>query len=117
MIPGKNRPNLGKPFVAARTAIENDLTKIWENILEIDEIGIHDNFFEMGGDSLQVAMLIAAMRENYKVQMSLRTVFERPTIAELVSIIDGSRNEGADSSEGRENEDLKDKLKKLESDL
>ena len=114
--PGKNRPNLEKPFVSARSIIENDLTKIWGKILEIDEIGIHDNFFELGGDSLQASMLLAAIRENYKVQMTFRTIFERPTIAGLVSIIDGSRNEGANLDEGSKIESLKDKLRKLEGD-
>ena len=50
--PGKNRPNLKKPFVDGRSTVENDLIKIWEKILEIDKIGIHDNFFDLGGDSL-----------------------------------------------------------------
>jgi amino acid adenylation domain-containing protein len=116
-IPGKNRANHEKPFVAARTTIEYDLTKIWKKILEIDEIGIHDNFFEVGGDSLQAAMLLDAIRDNYKVQISIRTIFERPTIAELTSIVEGSRYEGADLSEKRQSENLKDKLRKLGSDL
>ena len=106
----RDRPSSAKPSVG----IEKELARIWLKLLDIEQIDINDNFFEMGGDSLQVAMLIAAMREKYQVQMSFRTFFERPTIAGLVSIIEGTPKEGADPDKRHEEKDLKDKLKKLE---
>jgi acyl carrier protein len=109
---GRDRPRSAKPSVG----IEKELAQIWLKLLDIEDVGSNDNFFEMGGDSLQVAVFIAAIREKYQVRMSFRTFFERPTIAGLVSIIEDSQKDDAGQEKGHEDRDLKDKLRKLERD-
>lgn len=70
-------------FVAPQTAIENILANIWSDILDIKSIGVHGNFFEVGGHSLLAVQVISRIKETFGVDLSLRSIFEFPTIAEL----------------------------------
>jgi acyl carrier protein len=87
-------------FVAPGNEVELELCKICAELLSIpwnDEqspIGIHDNFFELGGHSLLATQFISRIREIYKVELPLRTLFERPTIAELGKVIDQMKESG-----------------------
>ena len=69
--------------VAPRNQIEESLTELWKAVLAVPEAGIHDNFFEQGGHSLLATQLVSRMREVFEVDVSLRVVFERPTIVAL----------------------------------
>jgi acyl transferase domain-containing protein len=82
-----SRPNLQVPFVAARVDMERRMAAIWQEALSIEEVGIHDNFFDMGGDSLIATLLIGRLSEDFHVDLSLRTLFDAPTIAELAVAI------------------------------
>ena len=75
-------------FVAPRTPIEEMLASIWANILRIDLVGIHDNFFTLGGDSLLAIQIIAQMRVSLGVELSFSRLLEFPTIASLVKIVE-----------------------------
>jgi len=86
--PGKKRPNLEKPFEAARTSIEYNLTKIWEKILEIDEIGIHDNFFDLGGDSLSAFRILNEVKKKFGQHLPIETILKVSTINELAQFVD-----------------------------
>jgi len=66
-----------------RNENEETMVKIWQQILEIDEIGIEDDFFELGGHSLLAIRLVSAIRKVYKVEMPIGDIFDYPTIAEL----------------------------------
>lgn len=66
-----------------RTPVENELRDIWCSILKKKEIGMNENFFTLGGDSLLAMKLIAEVRERLKVQVPLGSLFEAPTIAGL----------------------------------
>ncbi|BBC27198.1 non-ribosomal peptide synthetase [Pseudanabaena sp. ABRG5-3] len=66
-----------------RTPIEDLLVSIWSNILGIKSIGIHDNFFEMGGHSLKVMQVMARVRDSFSIDLPLQTLFREPTIAGL----------------------------------
>lgn len=72
------------------TELEQKLVKIWQDLLEIDTIGIHDNFFELGGDSLLVIRLISIVRKYLETEIKIDSVFDHPTIAELA----GQLNKG-----------------------
>ena len=72
-----------KTFVAPRTSLEATLADIWGQVLEIERVGIHDNFFELGGDSLLATRLTSRVRNTLEVELSLESLFEAPTIAEL----------------------------------
>ncbi|HEC84379.1 MAG TPA: SagB/ThcOx family dehydrogenase, partial [Thioploca sp.] len=75
-------------FVAPRTLIEKQLANIITSLLKIEQASIFDNFFDMGGDSVLAAQLISKMRETFEVELPLRTLFEKPTIASLAERIE-----------------------------
>ncbi len=77
------RPDLPTPFEAPRSELEERLANLWRNILGLDRVGVHDNFFDLGGDSLMATRLIGRLDEDFGVQLSLRTIFEAPTVADL----------------------------------
>jgi hypothetical protein len=76
------------PNVAPRTPIEKTLARIWCEVIGLDNAGVHDNFFELGGHSVLVTQVAARIRKAFQVEVGLRTVFERPTIAELAEVIE-----------------------------
>jgi amino acid adenylation domain-containing protein len=76
------------PFAAPCTPIEEMLAGIWTEVLGIEEIGIHDNFFELGGHSLLATRVISQLREVFKIELPLRRLFEKPTVAELAKNIE-----------------------------
>lgn len=83
-LPLPNEKDLQKEkYVAPTNDSEERLCKIWEEILKLDNIGIHDNFFSLGGHSLLATRLISAIRQEFKVELQLRTLFESPTVATL----------------------------------
>lgn len=76
--------HVAKPaFVAPRNALEEVLQQVWQEVLEMEGISVHDNFFQLGGHSLLVTMLISKIREIFEVKLSLRSIFDAPTIASL----------------------------------
>ncbi|HEU4712838.1 MAG TPA: amino acid adenylation domain-containing protein [Pyrinomonadaceae bacterium] len=86
--PDSQRPDLESAFVAPRTPVEQVLATIWSEVLGVAGVvvvGAEDNFFELGGHSLVVTQVIARIREVFHVDLSLRTLFECPTIASLAA--------------------------------
>ncbi|WP_144174656.1 non-ribosomal peptide synthetase [Pseudomonas sp. Kh13] len=75
----------GRAWVAPRNAIEQALAAIWQEVLEVEQVGVDDNFFELGGDSLRVLKMLSKVRarEDLPIELKLRDVIARPTIAEL----------------------------------
>jgi hypothetical protein len=78
-------------YVGPRHATEETLCRLWQEVLRRDRVGIHDNFFEIGGHSLLAAQVATRMRESFKVDIPLRRMFEAPTIAQLAEVIDQAR--------------------------
>lgn len=72
-----------KVFTAPRTPLESSLAAIWCQSFGMDQVGITDNYFELGGDSLLATKLSVMVRKNLGVELSLGSIFERSTIAEL----------------------------------
>ena len=70
-------------YVAPRNEQEAQLVSIWEHILGVEKIGIYDNFFDMGGHSLLVMRVIAAIRKNLQWELGVRDIFLHPTIAAI----------------------------------
>ncbi|MBW4500881.1 MAG: amino acid adenylation domain-containing protein [Scytonema hyalinum WJT4-NPBG1] len=75
-------------FVAPRTPTEEILVKIWAEVLKLERLGIHDNFFDLGGHSLLTTQLLSKVRETFQVDVSLRSLLEMPTVAGLAEKID-----------------------------
>ena len=87
--PGKfyPRPALREPYAAPATEAQEKLARIWQQVLAIDKIGINDDFFELGGNSLLATQLVMETREAFKRSVPLRDFFETPTIAELSALL------------------------------
>ncbi len=73
---------IADPASAPRTELEAQLAQIWADVLKVPQVGVHDNYFALGGDSIQVLQLVSRAREA-GLGLSPRAVFERPTVAEL----------------------------------
>jgi acyl carrier protein len=93
--PASNRVDSKHPFTPPRTPTEETLAKIWRELLRQPEIGIDDNFFEIGGHSLLAMQLMARARNEFQTEISLRNIFEAPTIAELAVILDRKKDQPA----------------------
>jgi len=83
------RARTSKSFAAPRTRTEGTLAAIWQAIFQLSEVGVHDNFFDLGGDSItSIRMISEARRQG--LSLSPRDIFTHQTIARLASFIDGS---------------------------
>lgn len=74
-------------FVSPRNLTEEILVKIWSELLGV-RVGIYDNFFELGGHSLLATQIISRIRQAFQVDLPLRSLFEKPTVAELAENLD-----------------------------
>ncbi|MEG4330809.1 amino acid adenylation domain-containing protein [Microcoleus sp. AT9_A2] len=80
--------NFTDTFVGPRTPAEEILAEIWSQLLNLKQVGIHDNFFDLGGHSLLITQLLAKVRECFQVELPLRVLFEAPTVAGLAEKIE-----------------------------
>ena len=77
------RPQLSTPLVAPSTETETKIAEVWESMLGVRPVGIHDGFLELGGDSLLAARLVARLREIFDLDLPVRLFFEAPTVEQL----------------------------------
>jgi acyl transferase domain-containing protein/acyl carrier protein/phospholipid N-methyltransferase len=82
------RPNLKNAYVAPTNEIEEQIAKIFQELLGIQQVGIHDNFFALGGDSLTGTVLVSQLRKCFQLELPVRALFEAPSIAELALSIE-----------------------------
>jgi acyl carrier protein len=75
-------------YVAPRTTTEVGLCQIWAEVLHAPTVGVHDNFFSMGGHSLIATQVISRVRRLFSVELPLRELFRAPTIEALANRID-----------------------------
>lgn len=81
------RPNLSSIYVVPGNPEEQTIAEIWQQVLGIEKVGIHDNFFDLGGHSLLVAKVIAQLRSAFSVEFPMGSLFERPTVHLLSKVI------------------------------
>jgi amino acid adenylation domain-containing protein len=86
-LPSSVDAPLVKEFVAPRTPVELRLASIWREVLRVENVSVNDNFFELGGHSLLAAQVIARTRTSLSAELTLRRLFETPTIAGLAQAI------------------------------
>jgi amino acid adenylation domain-containing protein/thioester reductase-like protein len=91
-IVSATRPNLGVETIAPRNPTEVKLAAIWSQILDIQEIGINDNFFDLGGNSLSIAYLLGRVENTFEVRVPISDLFANPTIAGLAEWIAASQS-------------------------
>jgi amino acid adenylation domain-containing protein len=93
-------------YIGPRTLLEKKMADVWLSVLNINKIGIYDNFFECGGHSLLATQLVSRLRSALDIQVSLRALFDNPTIAGLASEVassDKSEQNDLKSSQVRNN--------------
>ena len=97
--PDQNRVEAEQSYVAPRNPVEELLANIWAEVLKLEKIGVHDNFFGLGGHSLKVTQVISRVREALRLDLPVRVLFEAPTIAELASRVEQSTPEAGELEE------------------
>lgn len=85
--PGRARPLLETAFVAPRTPVEARVAGIWAEVLDLEQVGIHDGFLELGGDSLRAGQVLSRVAGIFQVPLPLQAHFDAPTVAEMAVAI------------------------------
>lgn len=81
------RPKLRQQYVAPRSEVEHKLAALWQKTLHIDRVGIHDSFFELGGDSVLAAQVLAMAQKAYGISINPQDAFKAFTIERLAAIL------------------------------
>jgi acyl-coenzyme A synthetase/AMP-(fatty) acid ligase/acyl carrier protein len=77
-------------YVPPGTPIEETLAGIWREVLRVERVGIHDNFFDLGGDSITGMRVISRVRQAFEVPIAIGAIFNAPTVAELAEHVESS---------------------------
>ncbi|MFP2957382.1 amino acid adenylation domain-containing protein [Myxococcus sp. 1LA] len=82
-------------YEAPRTPIEVQLAAIWRDVLAVEQVGARDSFFDLGGQSMKAVQVVARIQETWKVDVSLRALFEHPTLEALAKHLETLQQPGA----------------------
>jgi amino acid adenylation domain-containing protein len=85
--PDESRPEISVPYESPRNESERNLVGIWEAVLKIHPVGIHDDFLELGGHSLLAALIIAKINQTFGIDLSLRSLLDVSTVAGLAGVV------------------------------
>jgi acyl carrier protein len=97
-LPAPERGADASAYVAPGDAVEEKLADIWQEVLQLDRVGVHDNFFALGGHSLLATQVVTRVRETLGVELPLRRMFESPTVFRLARDVweaQGAREAGS----------------------
>jgi acyl transferase domain-containing protein len=81
------RPELRTPYLAPRTKVEGRVAEVWQDCLGIEQVGVHDPFFELGGTSLVGITVVNRLSKEFGVELAAATLFERPTVAQFAELL------------------------------
>lgn len=93
-----SRPDL--PYVPPRDDLEKMLAAIWSDILGLDRVGIHDNFFDLGGHSLTAMRIVSRVTDRFNLKMPTQLLFQSPTVRAMAAVIAGHQGEAAVEQSG-----------------
>jgi aspartate racemase len=88
-LPAPEGSDLANSYVAPRSSGEEVLAAIWCEVLGLERVGVHDNFFDLGGHSLVATQLVARLWDGLGINVTVRTVFEASTVAALAEVVEG----------------------------
>jgi amino acid adenylation domain-containing protein len=94
--PHQLRPNIEQAFVAPRNATEEKVASVWAEVLKLKMVGVHDNFFDLGGHSLLGTQVISRLCKLFETPLQLRWLFQFPTVALLAEKIETARPVGTE---------------------
>ncbi|HMF49151.1 MAG TPA: amino acid adenylation domain-containing protein [Candidatus Saccharimonadales bacterium] len=90
-LPSGERPTLDVPFAPAGTNTEKELSQLWSEVLAIDRVGVHDDFFELGGNSLTATRIISRVLQKFQLELPIKAIFDTPTVAGMALVIEQNR--------------------------
>ncbi len=90
-VPDVAAIEIDSQHLAPRTATEQVLAEQWETLLNIKPVGVRDNFFDLGGDSILAIQVLCHIMEAFRIQLPLHTIFQSPSIERLARIIEAQR--------------------------
>jgi len=93
-VTDRSVPTREESYVVPRTPTEEVVAGIWAQLLSVKRVGAYDNFFELGGHSLLATRLLSRMREAFQLELPLRVIFERATVAGLAQFVEEARARG-----------------------
>ena len=85
--PDNKRPALHTPYTSPRSSVEETLARIWAEVLGVHPIGIHDNFFDLGGHSLAATRIVSQVIKKFQLEIPLQSLFQSPTVAKMAATI------------------------------
>ncbi|MEE4359100.1 MAG: non-ribosomal peptide synthetase [Desulfococcaceae bacterium] len=97
--PSGIRPALDAPFVPPSSEEEKQIAEIWAEILELDQVGIHDSFFDLGGNSIQSMRIVSRICRVFHTDLSMSVFFDFPTVAGLAAYITEKRDSSISDTE------------------
>jgi amino acid adenylation domain-containing protein len=100
--PARVRPELETAYVAPRSRLEQTIAQVWEEVLPVDEVGVHDNFFDLGGHSLLMARVHHRLQERLGEEVSLVEMFQYATVHTLARRLSQVKGEGTSVQRSRE---------------
>jgi acyl-CoA synthetase (AMP-forming)/AMP-acid ligase II/acyl carrier protein len=80
--------DISRVLVAPRSSLEKVLAEVWAEVLDLEQVGIHDDFFALGGDSLMAAHLLTSIYEKLRLEIDVAGFFDGPTVAEVARHIE-----------------------------
>ena len=89
--PDSRRPGLETAYVAPRNGMEQSVARIWQELLQVEQVGRHDNFFDLGGHSLLVVQAQARLRDNLGLDLPVVKLFQYPTVSALAGFLSEGR--------------------------
>jgi acyl transferase domain-containing protein/acyl carrier protein len=93
MLEKHARPTLGVPYLAPRDDLERRVAEVWGEVLGVSQVGVNDNFFDLGGNSLVGLELVRRLQEVPDIeQLPARVLYEAPTVSALVQFVKQERN-------------------------
>lgn len=93
--PSSARPNVQASYSAPESPTEQAIAAIWQQVLQVEQVGLHDNFFELGGSSLLIVQARSKLREVLDIDVSLVDLFRYPTVASLAEKLGSNPSDSA----------------------
>jgi acyl carrier protein len=116
--PGPERPELSTEYLPPRTEIERTIAGLWQEALGIERVGLHDNFFSLGGHSLLLVQIHLLLRDRYRDDLDVTDLFRFPTVSTLAAYLagdDGStRLDAADDRGAKQRSALQDGARRMQ---
>lgn len=85
--PARSRHQLDGSYAAAKNSLEKFLANLWAEVLGVTQVGIHDDFFQLGGDSLLASRVVARVNESFSLKSPLKILFETPTVDAIAQFV------------------------------